>query len=100
MNRIILSVLFLSVSAGLVLAQEAAVPANAVVVNETEEAVVNAVPENMDAVANDEMVNDEGYGAEDSEYYGGEEETTNMQGNVAEDSMEKAEEPPVNAVAK
>jgi hypothetical protein len=99
MNKIMLSVLFLTASMTLVLAQDngeivaniekttGIVPANSVVVDAPAENVGNAIPENMeelndeilsdellnDELLNDETLNDEGYGNEDSEYYGDEE---------------------------
>ncbi len=76
--------------AGLFFVCVSAVPALA------EEAVNAAVPEIINAdLENQEIVNDEGYGAEDTEYYGSDEEA-----NIQDNSEEETPDVAVNGTAK
>jgi hypothetical protein len=123
MKNMIGVLFFVIVAAIPVFAQETNAISNAVVQdvisNTTEDAVTDAIPENMDMlndemlnddmsddmlndeigndeIGSDEMVNDEGYGVDDAEYYGAEEEINAVESNVESNT----EQPTANTEVK
>ena len=87
MNKIamtIICVLFLT--AGRIWAQGADAMANNVVANE----VKVAVPVDNDNMENEAAVNDEGYGTDDEEYYGSENDMVNAEANAEEPVVDNA----------
>ena len=71
-------------------AQEANAPANAAAAANAERANITVPPENMD---NQEIVNDEGYGTDDEEYYGSEEDAANAEVNAEQPETVNTQQP-------
>ena len=80
MNKIFIVILGIVIlTAPRAWAQETDAVANKAQVNTAEQADIAVPPENTD---NQNIVNDEGYGTDDEEYYGSEEDAVNAEANA------------------